>query len=699
MSRKSVILILFLSWFLSLSAAPVRVACVGNSVTYGYLLQDRENTCYPAQLQRLLGTKYEVRNFGYSGSTLLRKGHRPYWNLEVFRDALDYRADIVVIHLGLNDTDPRNWPNYNDEFIGDYRAMIDSFRTANPKSQIYICEMTPIFERHHRWESGTRDWHRQIQQKIRQVAKSMHVGLIDLFTPLHNRPDLFHDALHPNVQGAGILAKTVYKAITGDYGPLTLPPYLTDHAVLQRFQPIVISGTTQPNTVVKVTFGRLKGDTLSNDKGEFKVILPALADGGPYEMTVTSGKEKKTLKDLWIGEVWLCSGQSNMRFMTKQSATAKEDSAAVASQNQHGRLHLYNMRERWSTDNDTWAVEALKEVNNLNYFDHGKGWEVANAQNVADFSAVAYHFGRVLADSLKCPIGLILNAIGGSPAEAWVSRWDLEEQMPKIMYDWQHNDYLQPWVRERALKNTQRAQEFLGDTAHLQRHPYQPCYLFETGIEPLRNLQFKGVIWYQGESNAHNIEAHEKLFPMMEQSWRKFFGKIDLPFYTVQLSSLNRPSWPQFRDSQRYLSEIQPFTYMAVCSDYGDPWDVHPRQKRPVGERLAACALYNSYGKSQICPSGPMLTHIDTMHNLLLLTFDWGQEMHGSDGQAIRGFEVCGEDGVYYPAHVAVVPGGTALRVWSENVEKPLHVRYGWQPYTDANLVNRWGMPASTMRD
>ena len=699
MSRKISLLILLACFVLSLSAASVRVACVGNSVTYGYLLNDRENTCYPAQLQRMLGKKYEVRNFGYSGSTLLKHGHCPYWKLDVFRQALDYKADIVVIHLGLNDTDPRNWPNYNDEFIGDYRAMIDSFRAANPKSKIYICEMTPIFERHHRWESGTRDWHRQIQAQIRQIAETTGVGLIDLFTPLHNRPDLFHDALHPNPKGANILARTVYEAVTGDCGPLTLPPYLTDHAVLQRFQPIVIAGRTRPNTVVKVTLGRLNGDTVSNAKGEFKVILPQLPEGGPYDLTVTAGKEKKTLKDIWIGEVWLCSGQSNMRFMTSLCATAKADTAEVSKRSQRGRLHLYHMKERWFTNHEVWPVEALREINDLKHFDAASAWKVADAQSVADFSAVAYHFGRVLADSLKCPVGLILNAVGGTPAEAWVSRHELEEHLPKIMYDWQHNDYIQPWVRQTALYNTSRAKELLGDTAHLQRHPYQPCYMFETGIEPLKDLNLKGVIWYQGESNAHNIEAHEKLFSLVEDSWRKFFHKIDLPFYTVQLSSLNRPSWPQFRDSQRHLAESLPFTYMAVCSDVGDSLDVHPTKKRPVGERLAASALYHAYYYSTVCPSGPKLTYIDPADNMFVLTFDWGKGMHASDGKEIRGFEVCGADGVYHPAKVKVIPGGTALRVWSEEVERPLHVRYGWQPFTRANLVNAEGMPASTFKD
>ena len=167
----------------------IRVACVGNSVTYGYGLPDRDTQAYPVILQQLLGDKYEVRNFGHSGTTLLRHGHRPYVLQTEYREAMDFKADFVVIHLGLNDTDPRNWPDYADEFVPDYLALIDSFRIANPKAKIWICLMTPIGHRHHRFQSGTCDWHEAIQQSIKRVANAAHVELIDLNTPFCNRPE------------------------------------------------------------------------------------------------------------------------------------------------------------------------------------------------------------------------------------------------------------------------------------------------------------------------------------------------------------------------------------------------------------------------------------------------------------------------------------------------------------------------------
>ena len=149
---------------------------------------------------------FEVRNFGHSGCTLLRHGHHPYISEPEYKAALNYAADIIVIHLGVNDTDPRNWPNYADEFNHDYSLLIDSLRSHNPKAKVWICLMTPLTFRHHRFLSGTRDWHQQIQEHIRQIAINKRRGLIDLFSPLYKRPDLFIDAVHPNAEGAGIMA-------------------------------------------------------------------------------------------------------------------------------------------------------------------------------------------------------------------------------------------------------------------------------------------------------------------------------------------------------------------------------------------------------------------------------------------------------------------------------------------------------------
>lgn len=689
-SRKALLIGICFSLSLLLCAqTKTKVACVGNSVTYGYLLSDREQNAYPAQLQRLLGEGYEVGNFGHSGATLLRHGHRPYDKLPEFRQALDFKADIVVIHLGLNDTDPRNWPHYSDEFIPDYRALIDSFRTANPKARIWICRMTPIFHSHPRFQSGTRDWHGLIQERIGQIAATTEgVGLIDLYEPLHARPDLFPDALHPNPEGAGILARTVYGAITGDYGGLQLPPAYGDGMVVQRERAIAFHGRANAGERVAVEFAGRKQSAKADADGRWEVSFPAMEAGGPYTLSVKAKSGERTMKDVWVGEVWLCSGQSNMEFRLGACATAREDLSAADTLS---RLHFYNMQPICHTDACEWEPAVLDSLNRLQYVRPTR-WERCDAQSARDFSAIAFHFGRKLADSLGCHVGLISNAVGGSGTEAWIDRTTLEHKLPAILYDWRKNDHIQPWVRERAGQNIRQA------TNPLQRHPYEPCYLFEAAIKPLEGYAVRGVAWYQGESNAHNVELHEHLFALLEESWRGYWGDGQLPFHFVQLSSIApRHSWPHFRDSQRRLAAKLPATWMAVSSDLGDSLDVHPRRKREVGERLALSALHHTYGRQAAVPSGPAFREAVRKGGKLLLSFDYGEGMKAADGGEIRGFEVAGADGLYYPAQAKADGGGVI--VWSKQVKEPCAVRYGWQPFTHANLVNAAGLPASTFRD
>lgn len=664
----------------------IKVACVGNSVTYGYGLKDRAHDAYPVRLQAMLGDKYEVRNFGHSGATLLTQGHNPYVKLPEFRAALDFKADLVVIHLGLNDTDPRNWPHHADEFIPNYRALIDSFRVANPKAKIWICLMTPIFHDHPRFDSGTRLWHGLIQQRIRQIAATDNVGLIDLYTPLHSHPDLFPDALHPNPEGALILAKTVFSGLTGNYGGLQLPATYGNSMVLQRQRPIRIQGTANAGEKVSVNFHGRKADAVTDNFGQWNVSFPAEEAGGPYKLQVKARSGEKTLSDVWVGEVWLCSGQSNMELKLSQVLTGKEDIAAADT---CSRLHFYDMPSIVPTYAMVWDSARLDSINHLQYVLPGN-WQRANSKAAAHFSAIAFNFGRMLADSLGCHVGLISNAVGGSCTENWIDRATLEKEFPAILRNWKHNDFIMRWARERAAYNTQKA------TSQRQRHPYEPAYLFESAIQPLKGYDVRGVLWYQGESNADNIEVHERLFPMLERSWRDFFNQPNLPFHFVQLSSIStRPSWPHFRDSQRRMAETLPNTYMAVCSDLGDSLDVHPRHKREVGERLAFSVLNRTYGH-KVTPNGPRYQSMKIDGDAIVLRFADANGMHAANGTRLIGFEVAGADGIYHPAE-ATIKNNTVI-VRSKEVKQPATARYGWQPFTRANLVNAAGLPASTFR-
>lgn len=670
----------------SVWAAPkIKVACVGNSVTYGSTIPGRETNCYPAQLSRLLGDQYDVCNFGKPGATLLNRGHRPYMQQPEFKDALQFAPDWVVIHLGLNDTDPRNWPNFRDDFIPDYLALIDSFRVARPGCKIWICRLTPIFNWHPRFKSGTRDWYWQIQAAIEKIAEVGNTGLIDLQQGLYCRPDLMPDALHPDAEGAGIIARTVFSGITGDYGGLQLPPVYSDHMVLQRGEELMIKGIADAGKKITVRLGKQTVKGVAGNDGHWQAVLKKVEAGGPYELIVSSSDRELRFKDVMIGEVWVCSGQSNMAFMVKEAINARQLADRAAK-----NVRLFDMKPKVFTNPVSWDSAALVALNRLDYYADTR-WTLPGEKTTADFSAVAYSFGLMLADSLQVPVGLICNAVGGAPAEAFIDRKTLEFdcRLVDILYDWTRNDMLQDWVRERSAQNIKNS-----PLKH-QRHPYEPCFLFETGVRPIADFQVKGVIWYQGESNAHNVELHESIFPALVDSWRKVWGE-QLPFYYTQLSSLNRPSWSSFRNSQRRMLAKIPHSGMAVTSDVGDSTDVHPRRKQEVGERLARWALHDTYGKTTILPSGPLYKSISFRKGIAYVEFAYGQGMKSSDGQPLRRFEIAGDDELFFPA-TAVVENNV-VKVFSPAVKNPCRVRYGWQPYTTANLVNEAGLPASTFR-
>ena len=688
MKRKIVICLLLVLPLWAVAQEKIRVACIGNSVTYGYGHKNPAETSYPVQLGKMLGEGYTVGNFGKSGATLLKKGHRPYDKQQEYAAALNFAPHIAVIHLGLNDTDPRNWPNYRDNFIPDYLSLIDTLRSINKDVKIYICRMTPIFHWHKRFKSGTRDWHRQIQATIEEIAAIADAELIDLQEVLYHRPDLMPDALHPTAAGAQLIAERVYSAITGKYGGLQMPAIYSDNMVIQRGEPFAICGKADAGAKIEAKLGKEKKRATAGADGRWRITFaPQKADGKERELVVKSGEKEIKFKNIAVGEVWLCSGQSNMAFMVKESLASDEAAAQCCKKD----VRIYNMKPRVITDNIEWESADLEHINNHNYYLPAR-WEIAGKKNIKDFSAVAYHFGAMLADSLGVPVGLICNAVGGAPAEAFIDRETLEWHplLMNILYDWRNNDMIQEWCRGRASQNIKKSSN------PLQRHPYEPAYLYETAIEPIKCYPIKGTIWYQGESNAHNVELHEQIFPTLVDSWRRSWNNSKMPFYFVQLSSIERPSWPHFRDSQRKLAAKIDNCNFVVSSDKGNPYDVHPKEKKTIGERLARQALHNTYGKKHITPCGPCVTKAERKGNSIILTFAHGKGLQSSDGQPLRTFEIAGNKGIFYPAENVEILKDGKMRIRSCSVKLPSRVRYGWQPFTTANLVNSDSLPAST---
>ncbi|MEO8961088.1 MAG: GDSL-type esterase/lipase family protein [Ginsengibacter sp.] len=667
----------------------IKVACIGNSVTYGYGLKDPSTQSYPVLLQQMLGVKYDVENFGHSGATLLRNGHNPYYKTNEFTEAIKLRPDVAIIHLGLNDTDPRDWNNYNNDFRGDYSWLIDNFRIVNPEVKVYICLMTPIFNDHPRFRSGTRDWYWKIQNLIPEIAKVNHTGLIDLHEPFYFHPDLFPDAVHPNKDGALIMAKTVYSAITGDYGGLQMSNVFANDMVLQRNKPIPVFGTANSNEEVSVTFNHQTIPTggqaekiKANSDGKWKVFLDALPAGGPYTLLVQSKDKKIEFNNILMGDVWLCSGQSNMLFRLNQAFEGKKAIENLSNKN----IRLFQLNAVRETDNDAWDSATLEKVNELKYFTGN--WQQCNPESASTFSAVGYFFGRKIQQEENIPIGLIEVAVGGAPIVSFVDRHTMEfdNHLVDELYDWRKSDFLMTWVRERAAKNLENSKD------PRQRHPYEPCYNYEAGISKFINTPVKGIIWYQGESDAHNTDLYAYNFKALISSWRSLW-KENLPFYFVQLSSIDRPSWPYFRDMQRKLSNEISNVGMAVSSDLGDSLNVHPTHKQLVGQRLSLLALNNTYHKN-IVASGPTVNKVSQAGKRITVSFNNRKKLQTSNNEKLTGFEVMNEKGVIFSPDAAIKNNEVVLSL--DKVERIIKVLYAYQPFTRANLENELGLPAST---
>lgn len=660
----------------------IKVASIGDSVTEGLGLKAGES--YPAVLQNLLGGGFEVGNFGHSGATLLREGHNPYAQTRRFSDAIAFQADIAVIHLGLNDTDPRNFPHYRDHFIQDYLWLIDTLKAANPEIQIFICKMSPVFTGHPRFSSSTFQWYHRIRELISRVAEVRRLPVIDFFSELHGRPDLFTDAptLHPNAQGAMKIAEVVKQHITGDFGGLRLAPVFTENMVIQRGKPFRIWGKANAGTRVTVWWKNLVKYTQSGTNGAWEIIFPASeADFSPQTLSIENESRKVIFRNVLVGDVWLAAGQSNMEFPVR-SAFRGDSLATVAGKNRAIRLLQFESYAR--TNPAAWDSIALKKANELSFF--SGQWQENTPAHAAAFSAVAYSFAHELAKDQQVPIGIIHLSVGGSPQLAWLPRLSLESDpdFVQALHPWRKSDYLMAWCRERATQNLSLT------PSPFQQHPYAPAYIFEAGIRPLLPFALQGTIWYQGESDAENAELYERLFPYFVQEWRAQWQQ-DLPFFYVQLSGMERPSWPYFRDVQRRLLEKTPNTGMVVTSDIGEAHDVHPREKIVVGERLARWALNRVYGRN-ILPSGPLFSGYTRKKDKIELSFRYAQGLAASGGETLRGFGFQTREGRLVPASARIEKG----RVLIDALPEAVSLVYGWEPVSKGNLINAARLPAST---
>ena len=476
---------------------------------------------------------------------------------------------------------------------------------------------------------------------------------------------------------------------------LQLPALFSDNMVLQQGVPVTVWGWADDGDVVTVEFrGQTVSATAHNLKWSLK--LHALKAGGPDTLTLSTKTQTRQLTNVLVGEVWVCSGQSNMQWPMSASFQPEADIAAGTNQS----IRLFAV-PRVKADAPTVKINAA--------------WQTCSPDAVRSFTAVGYYFGRDLQAARKVPLGLIQSDWGGSPAEVWMSREALEinpRYQTEILdsYSIAEKNYREALVayeieKAEAAKNNQ---EFKKRPPGLG---WKPSELYNGMIAPLCPYAIKGAIWYQGESNAGRAEQYRTLFPDMIRNWRRDWGQRDFTFLEVQLAPWDKnkkrsleqitekpedSDWAELREAQYLATKVLPKVGMAVITDVGDKDDIHPTKKVPVGARLALAARGIAYGE-QVEFSGPIYKSLKVKGDKAILSFDHARSGLEARGGELTGFAICGEDRKFVWAKAEILPDKT-VAVSSAEVAKPVAVRYGWSDNPVVNLWNKDGLPASPFR-
>jgi len=479
-----------------------------------------------------------------------------------------------------------------------------------------------------------------------------------------------------------------------------LPSLLSDGLVLQQGMKVNIWGTADPGEQVTVTMGDQRVTGTADSAGQWKAQLGPLQAGGPLTMTI-AGKNTITLHDVLVGEVWVCSGQSNMEMPVQGWGSGVNNYQDEVAHGDHPMLHLFTVQKGV-------AAKPQRDVQGF--------WVTARPQTVADFSAVGYFFGRELLQVLNVPVGLIHSSWGGTPAEAWTSRGTLESEpefqsileagrnllspYPKDFEEF--NQQLAQWRKDSDQAESEGAPVPAAPTVpeDPRRHPWRPAGLFNAMLMPLTSYAIRGAIWYQGEANADRPAQYCKLFPAMITDWRHAWQEGDFPFLFVQLANWGiyspHSNWPELREAQLKTLSL-PKTGMAVTIDIGDGSDIHPKDKQDVGYRLALAAQAIAYGRDVIY-SGPIYDSMAVEGDKIRLRFKYvyGGLVAKNSAAGLSGFEIAGDDRKFVGAQASI--DGDTVVVRSDRTPHPVAVRYAWGMNPSCNLYNRAGLPASPFR-
>ncbi len=455
---------------------------------------------------------------------------------------------------------------------------------------------------------------------------------------------------------------------------IRLPSIISSGMVLQREADAKIWGWVEPNTKVTVTPSWITKaiTTTSDDNGKWIVTLPTTAVSWSESITISSGKDRVELSDIAIGDVWICSGQSNMEMTFEGSGQLQPTAGAIEAlieASRYPNLRLFSVG-RNSQPKVQEDCKVLKE------------WCTASSATIVDFSAVAYFFGRTITQVVTdVPIALINVSWGGSRIEAWISADVINALGDKVDVSFS--------------KSTKTANRKIG-------------HLYNGMVAPIVDFAAKGFLWYQGEANRSTPDSYDELMVAMVDSWRKAWGSDSMPFYAVQLPPFNytegEMTLPKMIEAQSKAIARIPNSGLVGTTDLGNPHSIHPALKRPVGERLAFLALKRDYGHKEFPNASPTYKSMMIADGAITLSFNnlgaKSNSLNGyeyQDRRELQGFEIAGEDKVFYPA-IATIIKGQRIKVSSKKVSVPVAVRYAFENNPTCNVQTGYGMPLIPFR-
>jgi sialate O-acetylesterase len=484
---------------------------------------------------------------------------------------------------------------------------------------------------------------------------------------------------------------------------LKLPAIIGDHMVLQQKQADPIWGWDKPGATITVTFAGQSKTAQAGPDGKWTVTLdPVPANDKPQTIKIEDGTQTIEIQDVLVGEVWMCSGQSNMGFQLREDWNGDLEVAAAK---------YPNMR-----------LIKVPLVGTQQLQDDFKGsWKPATPQSAANFSAVGFLYGRYLHQILGVPVGLIDNSWGGSAAEAWVRRSSIESDprfaplMERTVKDETYkqsekakSDYAAAMEKYKTNAARAKAEGRVVPSAPQSPQAWltgnaRPGNIFAGVVNPTRGYGIKGVIWYQGESNAGQPKEYAQLFPFLIEQWRKEWNQPDLPFYWVQLASYFKKEaqpgdsrWAPLRDAQTQTLSL-PNTGQAIIIDLGEGKNIHPKNKHDVAARLVRWPLVKLYGM-HLPYHSPEFKSMEIKDNKVLVTFDcFGSSLRTFDVEEAIGFAVCGADHAWHWANGKLI-GNNQVELTCDEVKSPVAVRYAWANNPVCNLTSMDGLPVTPFR-